>query len=175
MQLEGSTPAGNALRPGFPGRPDSNREQPGWLDLPVLVLNHPSGLPESSASSPPSGGTVSSPGSPSLQSPGEIARGSARSVRRHSHHGAIASASLAGGLRRHPMAAGLGIQPEHIPEFRRELSQTVAQMTQKTPLKVQTGDRCLRSAAPLSLDLVKAIESSIAVWPGQSPRHPGGE
>ncbi len=36
MQLEGSTPAGNALRPGFPGRPDSNREQPGWLDLPSL-------------------------------------------------------------------------------------------------------------------------------------------
>lgn len=144
---------------------------PAWLDLPVLVLNHsewPAGVIGIVASR-----LVEQYHRPVVllsSPPGEIARGSARSVEGIHITEAIASASrLLVGFGGHPMAAGLGIQPEHIPEFRRELSQTVAQMTQKTPLKVQTVIDAYVPLRQLSLDLVKAIDRLSPFGPGNPP------
>ncbi|NPV76861.1 MAG: single-stranded-DNA-specific exonuclease RecJ [Anaerolineae bacterium] len=144
---------------------------PAWLDLPVLVLNHPEW---------PAGviGIVASrlveqyhrPVVLLSNPPGEIARGSARSVEGIHITEAIASASrLLVGFGGHPMAAGLGIQSENIPEFRRELSQTVAQMIQKTPLKVQTVIDAYVPLRQLSLNLVKSIDRLSPFGPGNPP------
>jgi single-stranded-DNA-specific exonuclease len=60
---------------------------------------------------------------------GEIARGSARSVEGCDISAAIAAQKdLLLNFGGHPMAAGLGILPESIPEFRRALSKTVKRM-----------------------------------------------
>jgi single-stranded-DNA-specific exonuclease len=58
--------------------------------------------------------------------PGEIARGSARSIPGIDITQAIASqADILAGFGGHPMAAGLSIQPEKIPEFRQGLARAV--------------------------------------------------
>ena len=58
--------------------------------------------------------------------PGELARGSARSIPGCDISYAIAAqGALLQGFGGHPMAAGLSIEPERIPEFRRALSRKV--------------------------------------------------
>ncbi len=58
--------------------------------------------------------------------PGELARGSARSVEGVNITAAIAAqADLLAGFGGHPMAAGLAIAAERIPEFRRRLSRAI--------------------------------------------------
>jgi len=58
--------------------------------------------------------------------PGELARGSARSVAGCDISAAIATqGAILEGFGGHPMAAGLSIDPERIPEFRRALSRVV--------------------------------------------------
>ena len=146
-------------------------DNPGWLDLPVLVLNHPEW---------PAGviGIVASrlveqyhrPVILLSSPPGQIARGSARSVEGIHITEAIASTSrLLAGFGGHPMAAGLGIQSELIPEFRRELSQTIIQMIQEVPLKVQTVIDAYVPLHQLSMDLVKSIDQLSPFGPGNPP------
>jgi single-stranded-DNA-specific exonuclease len=95
--------------------------------------------------------------------PGEPARGSARSVPGINITQAIASqADLLLGFGGHPMAAGLSLQPDHIPEFRQGLSQAIdIQVTQRTD---QEEDRsalffdAYHPFASLSLEFVEQLE-----------------
>ena len=70
--------------------------------------------------------------------PGELARGSARSVEGLNITAAIAAqAGLLVGFGGHPMAAGLTLDADHIPEFRRALSRTVAGLLGRTYVSAQ--------------------------------------
>lgn len=102
--------------------------------------------------------------------PGQLARGSARSVEGCNISAAIAahSAMLAsfGG---HPMAAGLAIDPERVPEFRRKLSRSVAAQlgaSAAEPTLVIDGALPL---ADLSLELVADLER-LAPFGAGNPR-----
>jgi len=106
--------------------------------------------------------------------PGELGRGSARSVKGCNISAAIAAhgdmlASFGG----HPMAAGLAIEPERIPGFRRALSRTVLDMLEDPkgfgkPLGSLQIDGIL-SLADLSLDLVEELERLAPFGPGNPP------
>ncbi|HDQ71010.1 MAG TPA: single-stranded-DNA-specific exonuclease RecJ [Chloroflexi bacterium] len=101
---------------------------------------------------------------------GEMARGSARSVEGCDIHAAIAAQQdMLGRFGGHPMAAGLSIEAERIPEFRRALSRAILEMC---------GD--LEEAIPLyidgylpledvSLDLVDQLERLAPFGPGNPP------
>jgi single-stranded-DNA-specific exonuclease len=114
--------------------------------------------------------------------PGELGRGSARSVEGVNITAAIAAQQEMlvrfGG---HPMAAGLVIDPEpcpeyiegRIPEFRRALSRTVSEMSKDSkgfskPLGSLQIDGYL-SLADLSLDLVEELERLAPFGPGNPP------
>jgi single-stranded-DNA-specific exonuclease len=115
--------------------------------------------------------------------PGELGRGSARSIEGVNITAAIAAVRLSahdeaqremlvsfGG---HPMAAGLTIDPERIPEFRRALSRNVSEMLADPkgfgkPLGSLQIDGYL-SLADLSLDLVENLERLAPFGPGNPP------
>lgn len=110
--------------------------------------------------------------------PGQLARGSARSVEGCNISAAIAEQrALLASFGGHPMAAGLAIDPERIPEFRRKLGRSVA---------AQLGEAAVEPAliidghlplAELSLDLVADLERLSPFGPGNprltlvSPNH----
>lgn len=100
---------------------------------------------------------------------GKPARGSARSVEGCNITAAIAAQSdiliAFGG---HPLAAGLTIDPERVPEFRRRLCRSVAAMcpaATDAPLRL---DGYL-PLADLSLDFVTALERLAPFGPGNPP------
>ena len=102
--------------------------------------------------------------------PGELGHGSARSVEGCNITTAIAAhgemlASFGG----HPMAAGLTIDLERIPEFRRALSRTVLEMLgqakERAPLQIDS----VLSLADLSLGLVEELERLAPFGPGNPP------
>ena len=102
--------------------------------------------------------------------PGELGRGSARSVEGCSISAAIgAHEEMLESFGGHPMAAGLSIDPELIPEFRRALSRTVletcGEATQRATLQV---DGYL-PLSDLSLDLVEQIERLAPFGAGNPP------
>jgi single-stranded-DNA-specific exonuclease len=114
--------------------------------------------------------------------PGEMGRGSARSIEGVNIAAAIAAQQEMlvrfGG---HPMAAGLTIDPEpcpeyiegRVPEFRRALSRTVSEMLADSeglgkPLGSLPIDGYL-SLADLSLDLVEDLERLAPFGPGNPP------
>jgi len=111
--------------------------------------------------------------------PGELGRGSARSIEGCNITAAIAAQrEMLVNFGGHPMAAGLTIDPEpcpeytegRIPEFRRALSRTVAEM-----LPIGKGLRPslqidgYLSLADLSLDLVEDLERLAPFGPGNPP------
>lgn len=102
--------------------------------------------------------------------PGELARGSARSVEGCHIAEAIAEQShLLHSFGGHPMAAGLTLVPEHIAEFRRGLSRSVA--AQLGPRSMSSG-LALDAHWPLgllSLELVDEMERLAPFGPG-NPR-----
>jgi single-stranded-DNA-specific exonuclease len=102
--------------------------------------------------------------------PGQLARGSARSVEGCNISEAIAAqGDLLASFGGHPMAAGLSIDPERIPEFRRKLARSVAaQMVpaMAEPILVIDGHLPL---AELSLDLVADLERLAPFGPGNLP------
>lgn len=102
--------------------------------------------------------------------PGQLARGSARSVEGCNISAAIAAHSaLLSGFGGHPMAAGLTIDPERIPEFRRKLSRSVAmEIGSAAGEPALAIDGCL-PLAELSLDLVADLERLAPFGPG-NPR-----
>ena len=106
--------------------------------------------------------------------PGELGRGSARSVPGCNISAAIAAhgdmlASFGG----HPMAAGLAIDPERILEFRRALSRTVLEMVGGPGgFDELSGARQIDgylSLSELSLDLVGELERLAPFGPGNPP------
>jgi single-stranded-DNA-specific exonuclease len=98
--------------------------------------------------------------------PGEIARGSARSIEGVDIHAAIAAQRdmlyRCGG---HPMAAGLSIQEERINEFRRALWRTLEQTAPPVSEEEIRIDACL-PLDQVSLDLVQAIGGLAPFGPG---------
>ena len=101
---------------------------------------------------------------------GGLARGSARSVAGVNISAAIAAhADLLLGYGGHPMAAGLSLVPERIPEFRRALSRTVEAMSLEaavTPGLQIDGELPL---SDLTLDFAADVERLAPFGPGNPP------
>jgi single-stranded-DNA-specific exonuclease len=101
---------------------------------------------------------------------GGLARGSARSVEGCNITAAIAAqAEMLDSFGGHPMAAGLAIDRERIPDFRRALSHTIEEM-----LGDVGQQRALQIAGyvplgALSLDLVEELERLAPFGPGNPP------
>ena len=90
---------------------------------------------------------------------GETARGSARSIEGLNISAAIAAQKeMLMDFGGHPMAAGLSISPERIPDFRRALSKTVHEMLVGVTLEPRIGIDGYLSLGDLTLDLVKDLE-----------------
>lgn len=91
--------------------------------------------------------------------PGELARGSARSVEGCNITSAIAAhARLLESFGGHPMAAGLSLDPQRIPEFSRGLSSTVRQMLEGVEDVFTLPIAGYFDLSELSLDLVAQLE-----------------
>ncbi|MCD6552562.1 MAG: single-stranded-DNA-specific exonuclease RecJ [Anaerolineae bacterium] len=102
--------------------------------------------------------------------PGELARGSARSVPGCDIHAAIAAqARMLHRFGGHPMAAGFSIEPERIPEFRAALARTVEAMTSGVPARPPLQVDAYLSLADLSLDLVAQLDRLAPFGPGNPP------
>lgn len=99
--------------------------------------------------------------------PEERGRGSARSIEGVDIHAAIAAQSdLLHRFGGHPMAAGLTIDPEHIPQFRRRLSRTVQRMLEEVEVEKTLQIDGYVPLADLDLDLVEQIERLAPYGPG---------
>ncbi len=99
--------------------------------------------------------------------PGELARGSARSIPGINITAAIAAqqhmlVSFAG----HPMAAAFALPPERIPEFRRALSETVAGMIGELRIEPTLSIDGYLPLSDLSLELVSDLERLAPFGPG---------
>ena len=91
--------------------------------------------------------------------PEELGRGSARSVEGCNITAAItAHSDMLEGFGGHPMAAGLAIDPERIPEFRRALSGTVSKMVASAQVRPSIQIDGYVPLSDLSLDLVADLE-----------------
>jgi single-stranded-DNA-specific exonuclease len=91
--------------------------------------------------------------------PDELGRGSARSVEGCNITAAItAHSDMLEGFGGHPMAAGLAIHPERIPEFRRALSNTVSEMMADAQVRPSIQIDGYVPLSDLSLDLVADLE-----------------
>lgn len=144
---------------------------PSLLDQGALVLSH--------ASWPPGViGIVASRlveryGRPTVliaAPPGEVGRGSARSVEGCNITAAIAAhADLLEGFGGHPMAAGLSIAPERVDEFRCALSRTVSEKLAQVETRPVVRLAGYLSLAELSLDLVEDLERLAPFGPGNAP------
>jgi single-stranded-DNA-specific exonuclease len=103
--------------------------------------------------------------------PGELARGSARSIPGCDISAAIAAqAEMLKGFGGHPMAAGLSMDAERIPEFRRALSRTV----QETCAPTLESEPALQidgyvPLADLSLEFVEQVERLAPFGAGNPP------
>jgi single-stranded-DNA-specific exonuclease len=102
--------------------------------------------------------------------PGELGRGSARSVPGCNISAAIAAhGEMLESFGGHPMAAGLAIDPGRIPEFRRALSRTVMEMLGGMEERATLQIDGTLSLADLSLDLVEELERLAPFGPGNPP------
>ena len=102
--------------------------------------------------------------------PGQLARGSARSIEGCNISQAIAAHSdLLANFGGHPMAAGLAIEPERIPEFRRKLSRSVAAQLGAAAVEPTLTIDGYLALADLSLDLAADLDRLAPFGPG-NPR-----
>ncbi len=108
--------------------------------------------------------------------PGELARGSARSVPGCNITAALAAhADLLAGYGGHAMAAGFSLAPERIPELRRALSREIGDLAVAgLPDVEEPGHGAVRldgylSLADLTLDLVADLERLAPFGPGNPP------
>lgn len=140
---------------------------PSLLDEPALVLSHPTW---------PSGviGIVANrlverfdrPVVLFSSPPGQLARGSGRSVEGINITAAIAANQhLLNGYGGHPMAAGLSLKAEQIPEFKRAFCRTIGQQAQVIPIATLPIDAYLPLSS-LSLELVSDLERLAPFGPG---------
>ena len=144
---------------------------PSLLEYGALVLSHPSWPPGVV-------GIVASRlakryGQPAILiaiPPGELGRGSARSIPGCNISAAIAAhGEMLDRFGGHPMAAGLTIDPERIPEFRRALSRTVLEMLGQVEEKATLQIDGILPLADLSLDLVEELDRLAPFGPGNPP------
>jgi len=99
--------------------------------------------------------------------PGESARGSARSVEGVDITAAIrVQKELLAGFGGHPMAAGLSIEPQRIPEFRSALSRSVADLMGAMPPHPLLYIDGYLELSELSLELVRDLERLAPFGPG---------
>jgi single-stranded-DNA-specific exonuclease len=99
--------------------------------------------------------------------PGELARGSARSVEGCNITAAIAQCEdLLAGYGGHPMAAGLSLDPERIPLFRRRLSRAVQGMLGEVGREPVVAIDGVLALEELTLDLVADLERLAPFGPG---------
>ena len=102
--------------------------------------------------------------------PGQAARGSARSVDGINITAAIAANQhLLIGFGGHPMAAGLSIEAERLPEFRRALSRTVRQMGGSAQPEISLPLDGYLPLSALNLDFVADLERLAPFGPGNPP------
>jgi single-stranded-DNA-specific exonuclease len=91
--------------------------------------------------------------------PGEVARGSARSIPGVDISAAIAAQKdLLEGFGGHPMAAGFSLQAERIPEFRHGLSETVGEMLSQISFQPNLQIDAYLPLAAVTPDLVIDLE-----------------
>ncbi len=99
--------------------------------------------------------------------PGELARGSARSIPGVDISTAIAAQKdLLEGYGGHPMAAGFALQEQHIPEFRQTLSDTVGEMIGKIDYQPTLQIDGYLPLVDLSIGLVADLERLAPFGPG---------
>ena len=142
--------------------------EPSLLDHAVLVLSHPMWHP----------GVIGIVASRLVERfhrpvvliaapPGELARGSARSVAGCNITAAIAAhAELLAGFGGHPMAAGLSLDAERIPEFRRKLARSVSDQLGELAAEPVLQIDGILPLADLSLELVADLERLAPFGPG---------
>src|SRR4030042_1158188 len=141
------------------------------LDYPILVLSHPTW---------PSGviGIVASrmveqynrPVILLSAPPGEDARGSARSIESINISSAItANRELVKDFGGHPMAAGLSIDQDRIPEFRKAISRTIQGMGVGVKTEKDLKIDGYLTLPELSLDLVEDLERLAPFGAGNPP------
>ncbi len=106
-----------------------------------------------------------------LASPtGELARGSARSIEGVDISAAIrAQQEMLAGFGGHPMAAGLSIEPQRIPEFRRALSRSVQAMLGQAPQRPPLQIDAYLTLDEINLELVADLERLAPFGPGNPP------
>jgi len=146
-------------------------QNPALLEEPVLILAHPE-WPASVV------GIVASrlvdlyqrPALLLQSPPGEPARGSARSVAGINITAAIAtSQDLLLGFGGHPMAAGLSLTPENLPEFRRQLARAIRQQQPGERPPAEIAIDAFLDLNDLSLDLSEQIAHLAPFGPGNPP------
>jgi single-stranded-DNA-specific exonuclease len=99
--------------------------------------------------------------------PDQLGRGSARSIEGCDISAAIAAqAGLLHGFGGHPMAAGLSIAPERIPEFRRALSRTISETCEEVTEEPKLQVDAFLALTDLSLELIEEIERLAPFGPG---------
>jgi single-stranded-DNA-specific exonuclease len=147
------------------------QRDPALLDEPALVLAHPAW---------PAGviGIVASrlveryhrPTILLAAPPGELARGSARSIEGCDITAAIAAQSdLLASFGGHPMAAGLSIDPERLPEFRRRLGRTLRQTLDTAHITDELQIDGELTLPEISLALVEDLGRLSPFGPGNPP------
>jgi len=102
--------------------------------------------------------------------PGELARGSARSIEGIHITQAIAAAGpLLAGFGGHPMAAGVSLEPANLAKFHRAVDQAVAAQSHgERPVRNLIIDSYL-PLENITLDLVKAMDRLAPFGPGNPP------
>ncbi len=146
------------------------RADPSLLTEPVIILDHPSW---------PGGvvGIVASrlaeryhkPTIIFFTPPGEPARGSARSIEGINITAAIAEhQDLLLKFGGHPMAAGLALEQEKLPEFRKRLNQTVAQMMKDIDIEPSIQIDAWLDLSAITLELAQALEALAPFGPGNA-------
>ena len=102
--------------------------------------------------------------------PGELARGSARSIEGVDISAAIRlHQEMLAGFGGHPMAAGLSIEPQRIAEFRRRLSRSVQAMLNQAPPRPALQIEAYLNLGDISLELVADLERLAPFGPGNPP------
>jgi len=155
----------------FQGAQAQIERDPSLLDSPVLVLSHPTW---------PAGviGIVASrlveryrrPVLLISSPPGEVARGSARSIEGCNITKAIAAqGNMLENFGGHPMAAGLGILPERILEFRAALTATVKEMIAGLVLEDALQLDGYLSLSDITPELAQDLEMLSPFGPGNPP------
>jgi single-stranded-DNA-specific exonuclease len=99
--------------------------------------------------------------------PGELARGSARSIPGVNITAAIAThQDMLSNFGGHPMAAGFSLPEERIPEFRRALADTVAEMIAEARLEITLPIDAYYPLSDLSLEVITDLERLAPFGPG---------